>query len=44
MKVNFWQLLGVVLVLAGAAFWIYEKMQKDKAPDNKTPSTQPANP
>jgi len=34
MKLNFWQILGVVLLIAGAAWWFYEK--RNPSPDAKT--------
>ena len=36
MKLNFWQWLGVILLIAGAALWVYERR---KAPP---PTTVPA--
>ena len=38
MKLNFWQILGVILLVIGVAIWIYEKRQPAK--DTTVPSTQ----
>ena len=42
MKLNLWQWLGVVLLLAGLAFWIWERRQRATTPvPGTTPSVQP---
>ena len=38
MKLNFWQWIGVVLLLLCVGLWIYEQ---NKPKDSGTPSTQP---
>lgn len=43
MKLNFWQLIGVALLVGGAALLIYREMNKTPAPVNNPPAaTQPA--
>ena len=39
MKLNFWQWLGVILLIVGAALWIYER-RKPAAGTPATPTTQ----
>ena len=44
MNLNFWQWLGVILLVGGAAFYVYEKFtDSDKNPARPAPpaSTQP---
>ena len=42
MKLNFWQWLGVILLLIGVAFWIYEKTRPTPATNTGTaPVVQP---
>ena len=38
MKLNFWQWLGVILLLIGVAFWIYEKTRP--TPTSRAPTSQ----
>lgn len=38
MKLNFWQILGVLLIVLGAVFVIRKQMS---SPDTKTPATLP---
>jgi hypothetical protein len=38
MKLNFWQLVGVGLLVVGAAWWIYNK-QATPAPSPSGPTT-----
>jgi len=38
MKLNFWQILGLALIVIAIAFIAYEKL----APPSKPPATQPA--
>lgn len=40
MKLNFWQILGVALLIAGAAWWIWDKNRN--APADKNPANIPA--
>ena len=32
MKLNFWQWLGLILLIVGAAWWVYERQNKPAAP------------
>ena len=38
MKLNFWQILGVVLLLIGVGLYIYER--RAPAPNKNAPATQ----
>ena len=38
MKLNFWQWIGLGLLLVGVAFWIYERTRPERS---GTPTTQP---
>jgi len=40
MKLNFWQWIGLVLLIVGAALWIYERRAEDRDPA-QPPSTVP---
>jgi hypothetical protein len=47
MKLNFWQWLGVILLIVGAAWWYYDNKIKNKpqppvAPKNATMTSSPA--
>lgn len=42
MKFNFWQMLGVLLLAAGAALLIYREMHKPVPTPSPAPVTQPA--
>jgi hypothetical protein len=42
MKFNFWQMLGVLLLIAGTGLFIYREMHKPAATPNPAPATQPA--
>lgn len=43
MKLNFWQLIGVALLVGAAALLIYREMNKPVSTDNGKPAaTQPA--
>ena len=46
MKLNFWQWLGVVLLVIGVALWIYQKTRPTSLPPptnlNPPTATQPA--
>ena len=39
MKLNFWQWLGVVMLLLATPLWIYNKMNERKSKEMGTPST-----
>lgn len=39
MKLNFWQWLGVVLLIGGVALWIYERREKPAPTTPTTPTT-----
>jgi hypothetical protein len=39
MKLNFWQLIGVALLVGGAALLIYREMNKTPAPVNNPAAT-----
>jgi hypothetical protein len=41
MKLNFWQWLGIILVIVGGAFWIYEKNTATDPVKSPPPTTQP---
>jgi hypothetical protein len=44
MKLNFWQILGVILLIAGAAWFIYRENQPKSnppVPTNPPAATQP---
>jgi hypothetical protein len=41
MKLNFWQIMGVVLLIAGGAWWIYDKNHPKPAPITAPAATQP---
>jgi hypothetical protein len=41
MKLNFWQILGVILLVIGVAIWIYER--RKPAPGPNVPTTQNIN-
>ena len=43
MKLNFWQWLGVALLLVGLGIWLYERNLKSESPDTPTRSA-PARP
>ena len=36
MKLNFWQILGVILLVIGVVIWIYEKRQPAKGTNGPT--------
>jgi len=40
MKLNFWQILGIALLVIGGAWWLYQKNQPAPAP--VTPTTPAA--
>ncbi len=45
MKVNFWQVLGIILMVVGVAFYMYEKSAKSEKPaptNTTTPTTHTA--
>jgi hypothetical protein len=47
MKVNFWQILGIILIILGVVFFARKKIgNQDKPPQSMpvttTPATQPA--
>lgn len=41
MKLNFWQWIGVLLLIAGLALWLYERNQE---PANPAPPSVPPPP
>jgi hypothetical protein len=41
MKLNFWQILGVILLIAGAAWWVYDKTHATPASKTVPIATQP---
>ena len=42
MKLNFWQWLGLILLVLGVAFWIYERREKPRqGTDTTAPVVQP---
>jgi hypothetical protein len=42
MKFNFWQMLGVALLVIGGGFLIYREMNKTPAPNPNPPASQSA--
>ena len=43
MKLNFWQILGVILLIAGAAWWLYQRSHSATPTNtNNPPATAPA--
>jgi len=42
MKFNFWQMIGVVLLVGGAGWLIYREMNKPAAVTNPPAATSPA--
>ena len=43
MRLNFWQWLGVILLVLAGGFWIYEKGRPGTAETHTPPATQPTN-
>jgi len=42
MKLNFWQWLGLILLIVGAAWWVYERQASTGTPVPTPPAaTQP---
>jgi hypothetical protein len=41
MKLNFWQILGVILLIAGAVWWFYDKTHPKPATNTVPVATQP---
>ncbi|HSI34734.1 MAG TPA: hypothetical protein VK986_14190 [Tepidisphaeraceae bacterium] len=47
MKLNFWQILGIVLLVVGGGWWLYQKYNTPKpgpAINNPPAATTPATP
>ena len=46
MKVNFWQILGIILIVVGAILFMRDKTSKNdtRQPSNPAPATAPAGP
>jgi hypothetical protein len=41
MKLNFWQWLGLILLLLGVAFWLYERRAPSSSKPGSNTSTAP---
>ncbi len=44
MKLNFWQWIGIALLLLGVAVWLYERNMKSDAQSNTPTRSAPARP
>ena len=42
MKLNFWQILGIILLIAGLCWWIYNKNHATPTTTGPVPSTPAA--
>lgn len=42
MRLNFWQWLGLILLIGAGAYWIYERTAERRAADQTQTQTEPA--